>query len=82
VKEVCGEEGVSLCRCLLDGSGGEYMQNITEGRCVVCNGSTFEDDMQAQAAQLERGQVDLGAEEVKESMEVEVILCDGCNAGK
>ena len=49
-----GEEGVNQCRSLLDGLDGPsndaYLQHvISEGRCVVCNQSTFEEDMLAQA---------------------------------
>ena len=71
VKDLCGEEGVALCRSLLDGidvNSGEsnaYLHSlITEGRCVVCNGSTFFDEME------------VGEDEVED----QVILCDGCNA--
>lgn len=69
VRELCGEEVVSMCRGLLDGlsmdgtqeASAAYLQNqITQGRCIVCNGSTFEDD----------------AEDVAD----EILLCDGCNA--
>lgn len=69
VKELSGEEGVTLCRSLLDGidSSESYLQNIiSEGRCVVCNGSTLEEDMAANAE--EEGEVE------------DIILCDGCNA--
>lgn len=52
-----GEEGVVQCRSLLDGMDGQgegsssYLQHIiSEGRCVVCNHSTFEEDMAQQAA--------------------------------
>ena len=70
VREICGEEGVSICRGLLDGISVDaqgqlesalYLQNmITEGRCVICNGSTFEEESDEAGDQI--------------------LLCDGCNA--
>jgi hypothetical protein len=43
---------VLQCRSLLDGLDGQasdaYLQQVvTDGRCVVCKHSTFEEDMQA-----------------------------------
>ena len=72
VRELCGEEVVSMCRGLLDGlavdgtqnpleASAAYLQNqITQGRCIVCNGSTFEDE--------------------SDDVADEILLCDGCNA--
>jgi len=70
VRQLCGEDGVNLCRGLLDGitvdsqnqqDSSAYLQNmITEGRCVVCNGSTFEEESEEPGEQI--------------------LLCDGCNA--
>ena len=49
-QDLLGDEGVLHCRSLLDGMEGRsetYLQQmISEGRCVVCNTSTFEEDMQ------------------------------------
>lgn len=49
VKVIAGDEGVMSCRSLLDGidDGGEaeLQSRVTEGRCTVCMGSTFEDDL-------------------------------------
>lgn len=49
VKVIAGDEGVNICRSLLDGidDGGEaeLQSRVTEGRCSVCMGSTFEDDL-------------------------------------
>jgi PHD-finger len=49
VKVIAGEDGVTICRSLLDGidDGGEaeLQSRVTEGRCSVCMGSTFEDDL-------------------------------------
>jgi hypothetical protein len=62
VKEVIGDDGVSLCRSFLDGidSRGKDLQNrVIEGRCVICKGSTYEEDI---------------------GPDVQVILCDGCDA--
>ena len=51
---------MAQCRSLLDGidgasrdaSSSSYLQNIiSEGRCVICNHSTFEEDMQEHKAQ-------------------------------
>jgi hypothetical protein len=54
VQDLLGDEGVLQCRSLLDGMEGgsdTYLQQIiSEGRCVVCNHSTFEEDMQQQRA--------------------------------
>lgn len=54
-QDLLGDEGVLQCRSLLDGMEGRsdsYLQQIiSEGRCVVCNHSTFEEDMAQQAAQ-------------------------------
>jgi hypothetical protein len=118
VKDLCGEEGVVLCRALLDGGnssaagasgaggggvsnggegGEEYLQTmITEGRCVICNGSTFEEDMQMQREkelrELDRNRsrrmaAAADAENqadagaaAPEVLEDQVLLCDGCNA--
>jgi NAD-dependent SIR2 family protein deacetylase len=48
VKEIAGEEGVTVCRSLLDGieddREADLHNRITEGRCTVCRGSTYEDD--------------------------------------
>jgi PHD-finger len=48
VKAIAGEDGVALCRSLLDGidddGEGELQSRVTEGRCTVCMGSTYEDD--------------------------------------
>jgi hypothetical protein len=69
VRELCGEEVVSMCRGLLDGlsvdgtqeASAAYLQNqIAQGRCIVCNGSTFDDEV--------------------EDVADEILLCDGCNA--
>lgn len=72
VRAICGEEGVTYCRALLDGISVEsqnqldssaYLQNmVTEGRCVICNGSTFEEEPSGD----ESGD--------------QILLCDGCNA--
>lgn len=58
-----GEEGVVQCRSLLDGldgqgeGGSSYLQHIiSEGRCVVCNHSTFEEDMLQQQAASRNGE--------------------------
>jgi hypothetical protein len=52
LQDLLGDEGVQQCRSLLDGLDGQasdaYLQQVvTEGRCVVCKHSTFEEDMQA-----------------------------------
>jgi hypothetical protein len=65
VKEIAGDEGMAVCRSLLegiedDGAGYADLQSrVTEGRCTVCMGSTYEED-------CEDGD--------------DIILCDGCNA--
>lgn len=70
VKELCGDSGVAYCRNLLDGVGNvdESSNNpsfVTEGRCILCNTSTYEEDMQ---------------ENPDESISKDILLCDGCNA--
>lgn len=72
VKELCGEEGVKKCRNLLDGISSSNSDNyvesfVTEGRCVVCNGSTFDED-------------DNNDNNASSQAPNEVILCDACNA--
>jgi hypothetical protein len=48
VKAIAGEDGMAVCRSLLDGidddGEGELQSRVTEGRCSVCMGSTMEDD--------------------------------------
>lgn len=48
VKEISGDEGMTVCRALLDGiedSDDQELQNkITEGRCTICIKSTYEVD--------------------------------------
>lgn len=71
VRNLCGEDAVLYCRSLLDGIGSEAtadgnQQVAVEGRCMLCNGSTFEEDM-----------LEGDSEEIK--IENQVILCDGCN---
>ena len=91
VKETVGDEGVAHCRTLLDGYDGSaevYLHNlVTEGRCVVCNGSTFEDDMMGPTPLPRKANID-GSNDV-DGLEKEklchqdndmVMLCDGCNA--
>ena len=96
VREVVGDDGVAHCRTLLDGYDGSaevYLHNlVTEGRCVVCNGSTFEDDMAGQAqphpphhpprrTTSMDGSNDDGVErEDTTTAHDMVMLCDGCNA--
>jgi len=91
VKETVGDEGVAHCRTLLDGYDGSaevYLHNlVTEGRCVVCNGSTFEDDMLGPTPLSRKANMD-GSNDM-DGLEKEkhchqdndmVMLCDGCNA--
>lgn len=91
VKETVGDEGVAHCRTLLDGYDGSaevYLHNlVTEGRCVVCNGSTFEDDMLGPTPLSRKANMD-GSNDI-DGLEKEkhchqdndmVMLCDGCNA--
>lgn len=62
VREIVGDHGVSLCRSYLDGIDNrekELHNRVIEGRCVICKGSTYEEDI---------------------GPDVEVILCDGCDA--
>lgn len=61
VQDIVGEDGVALARSYLDGIHDNPeldLNRIIVGRCVLCKGSTYEDD----------------------SSDVEIILCDGCNA--
>lgn len=70
VRDLSGDDAVKCCRGLLDGiesTGGQdsYLQSfLTEGRCLICNGSTYEEDEN---------------EEDRQQSNVTVILCDGCN---
>jgi hypothetical protein len=63
VQDVAGEEGIQFCRSILDGdsaSSGDsaHLHNlIQEGRCVVCNQSTFAEDMLQQKEQQQKDQV-------------------------
>eukprot|EP01038_Epipyxis_sp_PR26KG_P012853 gene12853-17228_t len=70
VRTICGDNGVDLCRSLLDGSDSKSsFSHIMEGRCILCNGSTYEEDLRNQAIV-----------EGNEESEEKVILCDGCQA--
>jgi hypothetical protein len=79
VRNICGEDSAFYCRNLLDGILGEHNDStskegllqsmITEGRCILCNGSTYEDDMD-EGEEQENGK----------KKNNKVILCDGCNA--
>jgi hypothetical protein len=72
VRDLCGEDGVNYCRALLDGIGDGSTENyghfLKEGRCIICNTSTYEEDD------------DVGKSNDVSSSENAVILCDGCNA--
>ena len=65
VRAVAGDQGVLVCRSLLDGTDAAQETEralhsiVTSGRCLVCKSSTFEDDCPSDG----------------------VLLCDGCNAG-
>jgi hypothetical protein len=50
---------------------------ITEGRCIFCNGSTFEDEMEVEDGEEVEA---VGGGKKKLSSQNKVILCDGCNA--
>jgi hypothetical protein len=93
VKETVGDEGVAHCRTLLDGYDGSaevYLHNlVTEGRCVVCNGSTFEDDMMGPTPPPPPRKANMDGSNDMDGLEKEkqcqqdndmVMLCDGCNA--
>jgi hypothetical protein len=77
VRDLSGEEAMKCCRILLDGldSGNTtepYLQSfLTEGRCMVCNTSTYEED---EDEDQENGDTNATPPENP------VILCDGCNA--
>ena len=47
VKTIAGDEGVVTCRSLLDGNDddveADLQSRVTEGRCHVCMGSTYDD---------------------------------------
>ena len=73
VKEICGDAGVLFSRKLLDGfdfgsiddeSHIDYQkQTYIEGRCMLCNISTFTEDDDSDG----------------DGIENQAILCDGCN---
>ena len=67
VRSIAGDEGVSVCRSLLDGVSaaeqeGDMINRVIEGRCTVCKSSTFEEPTDGP------------------SVMGQVVLCDGCNA--
>jgi hypothetical protein len=65
MQDVAGDEGIQFCRSILDGdsaSSGDrdsaHLHNlIQEGRCVVCNQSTFAEDMLQQKEQQQKDQM-------------------------
>lgn len=78
VRTVAGDDAVHQCRDMLDGiecSGraGQLQSMVVEGRCVVCRGSTYEEDMERETA-------DAGMDEEQAAAHMEIVLCDGCNA--
>jgi hypothetical protein len=78
VRDLGGEDAMKCCRVLLDGLDSEpttepYLQSfLTEGRCLVCNTSTYEED--------EDEDPENGDANATTTSENPVILCDGCNA--
>eukprot|EP01033_Poteriospumella_lacustris_P001523 gene1523-1100_t len=83
VRDLSGDDAVKCCRALLDGidSGSKpepYLQSfLTEGRCLVCNTTTYEEEDEDDGAGGAGGGGGGGSGGGSANP---VILCDGCNA--